>query len=317
MNKYYIIIPLLVLTFITIIYYIVKFVDDIYTSKKGLEKYGELNIPNCVVDTSDNDCKELNNLDLTYDFTQIQTYNKTNVLYTIKLIANFLKYLNSDYTKNSFNINNLFNQKLIKSDIDDKPIGISYSNQDKTQVFYIFRGSQTAADLMGDVTYNYYDDDSQNNNNIKIHKFYNLIYKDVKQQLKDCVYSNTTDIYIFGHSMGAAIGFILAQDLSTNFNNKYNVNIIGIAPPRVGNQKFIDSLKANCKYVLGVINMADIVPTIPYSYMPNLIKPFTPVEYAQITPALIFNKLNTSINACHQPITYYMGIKNNNLTYLA
>ena len=313
MNKNYILIPLSIIVISTLIYFIITFSNYLKKIKLSLESYGNLGIANCATD-NDTMCNELNNLDITYDFMSTDSYSKDNIIYIIKLIANFLKYLNSDYNNNKLNINNSYNQKLITSNIDNKPIGISYIYEDKTKVFFIFRGTQTAADLIGDTNYNYYNIDNINNpNEIKIHKFYNSVYQEIKQQLLNCLYNETTDIYICGHSMGAAIGFVMAQDISQN--KKYKVNVIGIAPPRAGNKPFVDSIKNNCNYVLAVINMADVIPTVPFSYMGNLIDPYTPVQFAQITPAVIFNNLNVSIGACHQPITYYNGIKNGPLTY--
>ncbi len=315
MDKYYILIPLVIIILSILIYLIVKLIKDIKHAKLGLEKYGELIITNCANDTDDNDCKELLDMNLNYDFEAPGLYSKNNINYVIKLIANFLRYLNSDYNNNKLYINNLFNQTLISSDIDKKPIGIAYSNEDKTKAFFIFRGTQTAADLIGDATYNYYDDELSSDNNIKIHKFYNNLYQQIKKQILNYINKNTTDIYICGHSMGAAISFVMAQDLSQN--KKYKVNVIGIAPPRTGNIDFVESLRNNCKYVLAVINMADLVPSMPFTYMPNLIEPYTPVQLAQVTPAIIFNNINKSINACHQPITYFEGVNKFTLGYLS
>lgn len=320
MNKYIIIISVIILLFI--IYYLFNISHFFKTLRLDLENYGKLNITNCAfdVDNKDNDCIELHSfndgISFNYEFTD--TYIKNNIVYIIKLIANFLKYLNTDYTNNNFNISNIYNQKFIKSNIDKKPIGISFSNENKSKVFIVFRGTQTATDLSGDTNYNYYNNTNttyyQDNNDIKIHKFYYSLYQEIKQQILDCLYTNTTDIYICGHSMGAAISFVIAEDISKNI--KYNVYVYGIAPPKAGNKQFVDSLKRNCKYVLAVINMSDVVPTLPYTYMPNLIKPYTPVQFVQITPAVVFNYLNLSINACHQPISYYKGIKNDKFAYL-
>jgi hypothetical protein len=50
--------------------------------------------------------------------------------------------------------------------------------------------------------------------------------------------------------------------------------------------------------------------------MPNMIEPYTPVQFSQVTPMVIFNLLNKSISACHQPITYFEGVSNSELVYL-
>jgi hypothetical protein len=313
MNKYYILIPVGILILSIVIYLIIKIMNDLKHAKIGFQNYGKLGITNCANDKNDTCDSLLNMTNMTYDFTSTKEYNKNNIIYVIKLIANFLKYLNSNYNIIKLNINNLFNQKLIISEIDTKPIGISFSSQDKTKVFFVFRGTQTAADFFGDITYNYYDDNQKSD--IKIHKFYYNLYQEIKPQLLKCLYKQTTDIYICGHSMGAAISFVMAQNISQN--KKYKVNVIGIAPPRTGNKEFVNSLKANCKYMLAIINMADLVPSSPFTYMPNLIQPYTPVQFDQITPALVFNNLNVSINANHQLITYYEGINGSSLAYLS
>jgi hypothetical protein len=38
-----------------------------------------------------------------------------------------------------------------------------------------------------------------------------------------------------------------------------------------------------------IINNSDIVPTLPWSYMPNLIDPYTPPQFSQVYPISFFN----------------------------
>jgi hypothetical protein len=288
MNIYIILIPLIVL----IIYY---FIHKFYI-KKNINYYFKHNNPKCSVDTDNPICKEFNNIDNDYfDFTSTESYNINNILYIIKLIEQFLIYLNTDYENNKLNIKNLYDQKLIKSNYNKIPVCISYSNKDKTSVFFIFRGSLTNKEIIKYVSL-------KKNPNRPSHKYYNLIYNNIKQQLLDCLYSNTKNIYICGYSMGACISYIMANDVDV----KYNVNVFGIGAPKIGTNEFADSLKSKCKYLLNVINLADIVTTIS---MPNFTK------FKQITPILTFNKFNKSILDTHNLFSYYDGIKNEPLNF--
>jgi hypothetical protein len=285
MNKYKILLALI------IYYFIYKF----YIIKK-INYYFKYNNPICSIEITNSICQELNNIDNNnFDFTSTESYNINNILYIIKLIEQFLIYLKTDYENNKLNIKNLYDQKLIKSNYNKLPVCISYSNKDKTSVFFIFRGSLTNKEIIKYISF-------KKKHNRKSHKYYNLIYNNIKQQLLDCLYSNTKNIYIFGYSMGACIGYIMANDMDI----KYNINVVGIGAPKIVTNEFEDSLKSKCKYLLNVINLADIVTTIS---MPNFTK------FIQITPILTFNKFNKSLLDTHNLYTYYYGIKNEPLNF--
>ena len=288
MNKYIILIPLILL----IIYY---FIHKLYIKYK-INNYFKYNNPKCSIDINNPICKEFNNIENDYfDFASTEPYNINNILYIIKLIEQFLIYLKTDYENNKLNINNLYDQKLIKSNYNKIPVGISYSNIDKTSVFFIFRGSLTNKEVIKYVSF-------KKNPNRSSHKYYTLIYNDIKQQLLDCLYLNTKNIYICGYSMGACIGYIMANDMDI----KYNINVIGIGAAKTVTNEFADSLKSKCKYLLNVVNLADIVTTIS---MPNFTK------FKQITPKLTFNKFNKSILDTHNLYSYYDGIKNEPVSF--
>ena len=274
--------------------------------------YGTMIIPNCAIIPYDITCTEI--LDIgssphTFIFKKNIEKNEReekDMIYSIKLVAIFLKYL---VDKVPFIIPGLYNQVLFTCSIDTNPIGFCMTNSKKTKITFIFRGSQTVADVKADLSYNYYNvtNPSFDPSTIHIHKYFEILYNEMKQTLYNSISPTVTHIDIIGHSMGAGLGFILAQDISSN--SKYTVNVIGFAPPRIGNIAFIDSLKSQCSYVLSVINMADAVPTMPWSYMPNPISPYTPPQFVLILPCISFYNLAPSIAACHQPITYFNGIK--------
>lgn len=269
---------------------------------------------NCATDES-SECNEINDLGLTeYKFNLVKNeFNKEDSLYVIKLLQHFIKSIKS---KSNINIPGITDYKTLTLASDTLPMTLYYTSSDKTSIYFIFRGTLTFDDLINDTKYNYYSVEENYNNKINIHLKYNEIYNEIKNELLN-ITDTVTNIYIFGISMGAALGYIFANDISkTTKGNKYKVNVIGVAPPRTGNQEFVNELTTNCNYIMSIINTSDIVPTIPWTYMPNLISPNTPPQFSQVYPAVMFNYIAPSLQGCHFPLSYYLGLKNNQNTIL-
>jgi hypothetical protein len=320
-------IELIILIFIEVIIFGIMIIGTILYIKYKIAakklslsflKFGDLGIKNCAINTQDSTCKNLYSTIIPIDLTilSLTTFNKNIILSTIQLISEFLVYINSKKIKD---LTQTTTPNFIYSSIDSNPIALIYSNNNTT--FIIFRGTQTINDIISDLSYNYYNTDSLPSkykntdglpSKVSIHKKYNSIYLEIKEKILNFI--KTNNVFICGHSMGAALVFILAEDLSKDSTK--SVYVIGIAPPRIGNEEFVKNLKKNCKYVLSVINLADTVPSLFWSYMPNAIEPYTPPQFVLVTPCLLFYNLAPSIAACHQPITYYNGIKNNKLSFL-
>ncbi len=303
-----------VLILIVCIYYLIK----AYKKKESLVKFGKLNMVNCATEVSD-ECNDINDLGIIeYKFNLNKNeFNKMDTMYVIKLLQHFIKYVkNISNQNNSISIPGATNNTLITLQAETLPLVLSYTNSDKTSMFFIIRGTLTFDDLINDTKYNYYSVSDNYNNKINIHQKYNEIYNKLKSDLFN-IPDTVTNIYIFGISMGAALGYIFANDISNN--NKYKVNVIGVAPPRTGNQDFVDDLIKKCNYVMSIINFSDIVPTVPWTYMPNLIDPYTPVQFSQVLPATIINHVAPSLQGCHFPLSYYnalLKIKDNNACIL-
>jgi predicted lipase len=74
------------------------------------------------------------------------------------------------------------------------------------------------------------------------------------------------DVYITGHSYGAALSVLCAVDLHYNFKDKnYNVALFGC--PRVGNREFMLSYNRRVFKTLRVENGNDAVTKIPFPIM--------------------------------------------------
>jgi hypothetical protein len=302
-----IIINILLVSFIAYTYITAKTL--INKSKIGLENLAELKIDNCAEDETQL-CNILTNIGTTpYTFNLVKNnFNREDTIYIIKLIAKFIKFLNNyTDTNNKMDVPGLTNQNFIKSKIDTNPLGISFTNTNKTIMYFIFRGTQTVDDLIADTEYNYLYNKDMYDNKVQIHKRYNEIYEEIKTKMISLIPNTITEIYIFGYSMGAAVGYIFGHDISKN--KKFKVNVVGIAPPKAGNKTFTDELHSQCNYVMSIINNSDIVPTLPWSYMPNLIDPYTPPQFSQVYPISFFNNLSKSLHACHTLLEYYHGMK--------
>ena len=282
-----------------------------------LAKYGEMIIPNCAITSNDSTCTDL--LNIQDKSNEIQKMVKDNnyqdiYLYSIQLIATFLEYLavkKKDLPHHFLTkIPGCTNPQFITSSIDEKPIAFTFLNKKNNTIYFIFRGTQTINDMTTDLAYNYYNtkNPDYNNESIHIHKSYLSLYNGIKDELKSFI-KDTTNIFICGHSMGAGLGYILAEDISSN--PKYNVKVIGIAPPRIGNTSFVSKLYNQSSYLMSVINLADVIPSMFWSYMPNNEAPNTPPQFTLGLPGYLFYNLAPSVASCHQPITYYNGVKYN------
>ncbi|GAB5354218.1 hypothetical protein AAMO2058_000101000 [Amorphochlora amoebiformis] len=70
-------------------------------------------------------------------------------------------------------------------------------------------------------------------------------------------------IFITGHSLGAALATIAALDLKTRYHGEYDVRLVNIASPRVGDHSFARLFKNSIPHALRVVNSRDIVPGLP------------------------------------------------------
>lgn len=70
-------------------------------------------------------------------------------------------------------------------------------------------------------------------------------------------------ITITGHSLGAALALLVADDLSTCVPNAPPVAVFSFGGPRVGNRGFADRLNDNNVKVLRIVNNQDVITRVP------------------------------------------------------
>ncbi|MCD9560651.1 hypothetical protein HAX54_019379 [Datura stramonium] len=70
-------------------------------------------------------------------------------------------------------------------------------------------------------------------------------------------------ITVTGHSLGAALALLVADDLSTCAPNAPPVAVFSFGGPRVGNRGFADRLNDNNVKVLRIVNNQDVITRVP------------------------------------------------------
>jgi len=127
------------------------------------------------------------------------------------------------------------------------------------------RGTMTDFEWLQDFTYN------QINNPYgagKIHKGFNDAYTKFRTDVRKAL--STSTVVISGHSLGAAVATLAAQDFAANGKK---VILYTFGSPRVGN---IDFAKNFGVEYYRIANTCDIVPTVPFSVMPDFRNPDEP-----------------------------------------
>ena len=238
------------------------------------------------------------------------TYDQSNTLYAIRLINNFLYTLtNPKYT---MTIPGFENNKFYTVKEDLNPLAFTQVSTDGSTLIVCFRGSQTTVDFVTDSQYNYYNlSPPQTPEIARTAPGFTNYYNQLKAAITAEVTSSFTRIFICGHSLGASLAMLLANDLS--LTGVKGVEVYGIATPKTGNPVFAQQVAQNCRYSVSVINLADIVPSIISSYMFNKKNPALPCSYSHVQPIAIFNNLQASLQACHLIAAYHEGVISNQI----
>mmetsp|Transcript_26522 Transcript_26522/g.45398 ORF Transcript_26522/g.45398 Transcript_26522/m.45398 type:complete len:279 (+) Transcript_26522:9-845(+) len=90
-------------------------------------------------------------------------------------------------------------------------------------------------------------------------------WNDLSTQVLPAVYNLTTQfpsyqIWVTGHSLGAAISILCAAELASE---GYEVNVYNYGLPRVGNEAFSDYYRSIVPNTYRVVNGHDVVPHVP------------------------------------------------------
>ena len=318
--KYSVIFISIILSFI-IIYYIIKIIIFFFNTKKSLN-YAIFNTDKCGI----RQCPAVENTEIRQYPPIIQTkvFNIDIVKYCSSLVyiledASFKK-INPVFPKELNLIKELYDN------VNEPVYGCILQNVDT--VWIIFRGSQTINEWQQDFIQqqsNYLNSkfshlqtkshslqSYKNSSGISpsIHKGFIYIYEQFRQQILDALknISNISNIIISGHSLGAAISTINALDL---FQQNYkSIVVYNFASPRVGDPVFVEIFNNSEIKNFRIVNIADIIPTLPLSVFPNLVNPKIPILYEHCGQAITFTDNWLSIMNNHLMPVHMLALNN-------
>lgn len=113
---------------------------------------------------------------------------------------------------------------------------------------------------------------------IKVHRGFLDMYRSVRAQLVQVLKPYVgLPLYVCGHSLGAALASLCTLDLSMNAHAP-DIRTYTFAPPRVGNPEFAEAVTmgAGVQCLFQIVNMADLVFSVPLAVTPNIPDPENP-----------------------------------------
>lgn len=201
---------------------------------------------------------------------------------------------------------------LSKIKLNNKEDDIGLIAISKIALFIIFRGSQTIYDVVTDLElsqqkYNI----NPNNTNPMVHSGFFKSFQDIQPMLN---FQNNSikNVIIAGHSLGGALA-ILSGNYIANLNPQINVKVFTFASPAVGNHDFT-SIKFPNLSIYRMVNLCDVVPTLPASVSPNFMNPEEPWLYEQDPSTLttVFSNNKKSVFNNHNIENYLEYFKSIN-----
>jgi triacylglycerol lipase len=177
------------------------------------------------------------------------------------------------------------------------------SKDNNNNIWIVFRGSLDKIDITQDFIYKQTDLIVPfSNSKIMCHQGFINVYNTFQKQIIDSVNKNNPNkIIITGHSLGAGIATIAAYHLSTINKNVY---VYTFASPRVGNIEFANYINKNTKCFYRIVNLSDLIPTLPISVMPNMNDVNQPFIYMHSGKMIFFDQNWKSIENNHMIYNY-------------
>lgn len=232
---------------------------------------------------------------------RVPGFDAAAATYAAKVVSRFIAYLGPAGSPALLQLGGMGPPAFASIAQDQQPLAATWVAAGGAAAVVAVRGTQTVADLMSDLEYG---ETTATDSRIKVHQGMIKVYLEARAALFAALPSTVKTLFITGHSLGAAVAFYYAYDAA---QAGLTVEVVGLAPPRAGNQAFAAALAATAR-TASLINLADLIPTMPWSFMPDRKAPYTPDEYAAVAPVAVFNNLKSDIASCHGIPAYYEGI---------
>lgn len=171
-------------------------------------------------------------------------------------------------------------------------------------IWIVFRGSLDKTDMREDMIYKQTDliVPFTHDNNIKCHQGFINVYSSFREKITNIINTeNPKNIIITGHSLGSGLATLASYELGSM---GYNIYTYTFASPRVGNIHFANEVNRVTKAFYRVVNLSDIVPTIPIAVMPNMNDTNNPFIYKHTGIAIEFDQNWKSIENNHMIYNY-------------
>jgi len=162
-----------------------------------------------------------------------------------------------------------------------------------TVCWVVFRGTGSNHEWRKNMTVEqvpFYFTHTNKNSQILVHRGFYEMYTSIRKQLLHSIQpylKQPIPIYITGHSMGAALATLATLELSQLPNIR--LHTYTFATPRVGNQALKIAV-ANTLTFFQIVNLTDIVFSIPLAVTPNIKNPQNPWFYEHVGTMLYFTK---------------------------
>lgn len=137
-----------------------------------------------------------------------------------------------------------------------------------------------------------------------VHEGFQKVYECIRDSARSALASvlNPGDtLYVTGHSLGAALAVLFADDAASITPN---MSVCTFAGPRVGLPNFVATYNQRAPHTLRVVNRWDIVPNVPVPAPPACL-------YEHVGSVLAVNGGFTfDLGHAHSlPLSYYPGLK--------
>ncbi|MDT8861312.1 lipase family protein [Alkalihalobacillus sp. MEB130] len=178
--------------------------------------------------------------------------------------------------------------------------------ESKKSVIIAFRGTDSNPDWMVDaevaqVPFPY------TKETCHVHEGFSAIYQSCRDDIMDTLENIPLkkQIYVTGHSLGAALATLCSMDLTTH---GYHVTLYNFASPRVGDPLFAQQFNEKIEESYRFVNIYDIVPLLPPE---SIYSPLTDqmYQYEHIKGGRTFGLQTDTLSGNHSIYTYIKGVK--------
>jgi len=151
---------------------------------------------------------------------------------------------------------------------DATEIGVQFfigKNWKTRQLIIAFRGTDSFQDFLTDMKFWRMSIPYGNSaSKVRVHSGFCEAYQHflVRDVIKTFIKDDVKDIYITGHSYGAALAMLCALDLQYNFPDRY-YEVVTFGCPRLGNRHFAKSYNKRVVKTIRFENGNDLVTKIP------------------------------------------------------